>query len=756
MRISPIQNYTIYQNNNRKCQPHGINTKPVNPQNPVSFGALGDITDLISTLLDVSPSEYSKSGNKETDLANILVRSVRKNGRISQEQLDLIKNLMYIGFINVEEVLSKARELTGYNLQNYSSINSIADLEERERLAEQIRNIGQPQSQAARKQQIIDEIRNAQQRGSVGLGADWETSPLMIALWTMSLIPKAIELIPLCTTEEINAKGIYQEHYPILAAAWASDNREELLREFFKRDDVNTYVTNKYGDDFYKIIDKCWQKRAIDSNEANRLTKMMDDYRAAHPELNPNQRTSNIRTSQQTAQAAQASTSQQTAQTAKTAQTSRLQTNGKNREKLSDKEKIDNYLFELNKKFYNANIQAVSGEFKFEPPKENSRTIAQYNDMKSRSNDWTIFGYLAGNMKSSDEYDCVVEQMLQDKDFPIMKRYDSGYNIGCDPLFILTTLNKPYLLQQALKLKDANPVANTGMNRSISAWKRAVGNNILDCVYVMLKSGKISEEDIEEAKSWASTKEMRELLNAYPDIDKYMNEINNRYNAAITINVKRIEDVMTTPNVDPKFVDSEGNNILHIIAETDDELSAISMIENAVKNKGVNINAKNKLGQTPIELYLQKGKYSLVAKMLDLKADISIFNDSIQNTFAHHLVMSPDEDEAIRLLDYALANGYDINKGDMIGITPFMRACKMKKYKIMAYYINTGLSMNIQDNNGRTPLHFACMMNDTKEIEMLLNAFASTKIADKADKVPGDYLREPAAIEFYKMFDRMA
>ena len=412
---------------------------------------------------------------------------------------------------------------------------------------------------------------------------------------------------------------------------------------------------------------------------------------------------------------------------------------------------ISTFVSELNELYQKGSSLATYKPFEFSAPRANDYGTTEYKRMVAQGmNAQTIFGYLV--TRKNDSYDDAILKTIKDPNFDTNYKYPSGYNVSCNPLFILVTMDKPYLLQEALKKRGANPNEICGLGGTLSPLSRAIDSNSLDCVYVLLKSGKISDSEFKRAQSISNiTPEMRKLLNSYPNVENYVRKTFEDAEKASKRDIKTIDDVLTTPDIDINFVDSNGNNFLHIINEVDDNEKAMKLLVNAL-NRKVKINKTNNKGLTPIQAYLQSGKYELVTAMIESGADLSVFKDSLQNGFGHIVCSSADEENAKKLLDYALEKGLSLDEKNCTGTTIIANAVKTKKYDLLNYLINRGASINIQDNNGMTPLHYACMLNDPKSLEILMNSFPNTQIKDKTGKIASEYLTKPELKQFYDMF----
>ena len=103
---------------------------------------------------------------------------------------------------------------------------------------------------------------------------------------------------------------------------------------------------------------------------------------------------------------------------------------------------------------------------------------------------------------SCDKYDELLVALVQNKNMDINSTYERSsddleggrwYNIHCSPLFILTCLNKPYVLREALKRDDVDYTAGSGYSRSKTILNQAIEHHIDECAYVLLTTPKMRE-----------------------------------------------------------------------------------------------------------------------------------------------------------------------------------------------------------------------------------------------------------------------
>ena len=515
-------------------------------------------------------------------------------------------------------------------------------------------------------------------------------------------------------------------------------------------------MTKLFADNVYELY-RAIQDNDFDGSFYNLMLKAKEDADNAEDFYN---RTLSYGTrgaqSSDTANATTASgtanTASQTASTAgKQALTGKLS--------MSDVEEVNTFLIDIAKKYNKNNAQPkTKSAITFNPPNRNKSYEDTFLNRSDSANEIFADAVLESRRQEDrdpEALDSTILELMKRRDFNPNYQYSGGYNVDCRPIFILTTLNKPYLLQEILKLRSADPNLFNGTSNDLTALDRAVNNNILDCAYVLLKSGKIDSSEIERCKRrFSMTPEMKGLLNSYPDMDEYITSTFKSLEDLEKINIKTLDDFLRTPDLDYNFIDSNGNNIINAACALKDKAEALRIVSNAAGLK-VNINVVNKKGEAPITIALKNKNYDVVAFLINKGADLSVFKDELENTFIHRVISIMDEDDAIKILDLAKEKGIDTDAGNCSGITPFIQAVKLKKYKVIKYLLGSGIVSNKTDKFGRTALHYACILNDPDLLELLLNNFVSTNIRDNSGKLAGEYLKKPELINFYRMFDSM-
>ncbi len=368
---------------------------------------------------------------------------------------------------------------------------------------------------------------------------------------------------------------------------------------------------------------------------------------------------------------------------------------------------------------------------------------------------------------SSDKYDELLLAIVQNKNMDINSTFESAtddlnsgrwYNVWCSPLFILTCMNKAYILSEALKRDDADYTVGSGYSHNETILNQAIKHHIDECAYVLLTTPKMQEyiaERLNDLKSKNPSPFTRLLLESFPDdIPPY-----DEKSGTVTFNfefdfpkelldpigeVTTLFDAQKLANIDSDYKDSIGNNIVNVAAtiqSADDTLKILI----AAKQIGTNINNWNDKGETPIGHAIYTNKPHFVAQIIN--ESTTPFVRISDGTDAMILFSNmPDEPYSVNYMDIARKKGLSVNTCDKNGNTPLINAIKLKHYNAIKYLLSNGANPNLCDSSGQTPLHHACLINDVNAIDILLNSYAYPYARDALGSLPFDYL-EPNVLE---------
>ena len=126
-------------------------------------------------------------------------------------------------------------------------------------------------------------------------------------------------------------------------------------------------------------------------------------------------------------------------------------------------------------------------------------------------------------------------------------------------------------------------------------------------------------------------------------------------------------------------IDSNGNAAIHYAAE----LGYLKAVKFLHDNKKVDVNIKNKYGNTPLHA-----------------SSANEYND---------------------ISDYLLRNGADIDSANKAGITPLHYALAKGKMISARFLLEAGADTKKTDNSANTPLHYAAIEGDAEIIEKILS-----------------------------------
>ncbi|XP_062602691.1 uncharacterized protein LOC134264415 [Saccostrea cucullata] len=153
--------------------------------------------------------------------------------------------------------------------------------------------------------------------------------------------------------------------------------------------------------------------------------------------------------------------------------------------------------------------------------------------------------------------------------------------------------------------------------------------------------------------------------------------------------------------------------------------------------KGVDINMKNKKGETPLMIEISKYNPSpsveIVKSLLHYKANPNA-QDGVQRTCLHKLLFQNYKENAPiePILDLLMYNGADINKTDKYGINPIFAEIQRKKPRttILKILIDAQIDLSIVGPCGKTALHIA--LSSTYDEEIAKDDIIKTLLTSKS------------------------
>lgn len=379
------------------------------------------------------------------------------------------------------------------------------------------------------------------------------------------------------------------------------------------------------------------------------------------------------------------------------------------------------------------------------------------------------------NCLTTDEYDEILLALVQNKNFDV--NYIYGFkdelllnfreSIHCHPLYVCSRLSKPYIYREMLKRNDINLDKLCGCDNATDTFITMQNYPENASAYILYSSNNpkvvsylTRKIENHNCKNRNNSSELINLMNKYYpnkfDYDEKNQEIkiprefikqttdleNYSYDANDTV-MYILDDVMKNMNVDINFTDSNGNNLINIAAQSDNELYAYVLFKKAL-SIGTNIDNRNSKGETPIDTLLRSRKNQQILADLVCKLENPFVTNDIGENAIHIFSKNEDQRKGILLIEKALEAGLSLNIPDEFGITPLMNSIEQKYDNMTSFLINNGADVNICDQNGQSALHYACInytnFSDLKIIYSLLNRNANTMVKDENGLMPFDYL----------------
>jgi len=170
------------------------------------------------------------------------------------------------------------------------------------------------------------------------------------------------------------------------------------------------------------------------------------------------------------------------------------------------------------------------------------------------------------------------------------------------------------------------------------------------------------------------------------------------------------------------------------------------VVQDIIK-KGVNINAKDNCGYTPLYYACWHGHTEVVKELILAGADVSAKN-RLGDTLLHTACWYGYVD----IINMLIAAGADVCAGNYRNATPLHFACLCGHIEVVKILLKKGVFVNVKtDTEGNTPLHDACSRGYIKVVEVLLNAGADKTAKNWQGHTP----RDLAALNSYEEIVRI-
>lgn len=150
---------------------------------------------------------------------------------------------------------------------------------------------------------------------------------------------------------------------------------------------------------------------------------------------------------------------------------------------------------------------------------------------------------------------------------------------------------------------------------------------------------------------------------------------------------------LLTRGVPVDAVDNQGGEYMHHVAE----LNRIEMFSSLMSLPGINLDDKNVIGETPIQIAVENGYVDLVKLLLKNDVDPVNKNDRGQ-TLLHRATRNSD----LELMNLLLEHSDVLNTPDIDGITPLSLAILQVDMELVELLIDSGADVNTQVDEDHT------------------------------------------------------
>lgn len=409
---------------------------------------------------------------------------------------------------------------------------------------------------------------------------------------------------------------------------------------------------------------------------------------------------------------------------------------------------------------------------------KNSKNSVWLHSMFGKYTDSGTFGGI--DCRYTDEYDEILLELVKNKHLPVNRTFQSmsvGESWGCTPFYVTSRLGKAAIFEEMLKRDDIDPYKKSGAlgaevdtvemmlkyPNDTSAYLLYTSKNPIISVYlekslekfgksvrksdsILLKALNRAYKDKVELEFDAKKgvlKVPREYIEEQID-DAVENEMRLKYDAnnktMLTLN-----DCLRNMALALNFKDSQGNNLINVIPEMENEFMAYTRYLQA-KKLDVDINNPNSFDIKPVDNLLQtKQNQEILSDICYTLNDYSTTN-SYGETALHVFCQNSDQDRGIKYLLKAVSRGASLNVQDNNGTTLLMKAIEKKYFNMANFLLYYQADVNTCDSNGQNALHIACenceSFEDLKFVSLLMTQNINPFVKDISGRTPFDYLSD--------------
>ena len=150
---------------------------------------------------------------------------------------------------------------------------------------------------------------------------------------------------------------------------------------------------------------------------------------------------------------------------------------------------------------------------------------------------------------------------------------------------------------------------------------------------------------------------------------------------------------------------------------------------------GAEIDAKNKLGQTPLQTAVLANNIGFIRSIISAGANIE-HEDSAGNTAIHLAVI----ENFIEIVEFLARNNANINIANNSGDLPIHSASLTASADMIGILVRFGADLTIRNNSGRSPIHLAVYSQNLQTAKALIDNGADVEIRDSNNNTALHYV----------------
>ena len=168
-------------------------------------------------------------------------------------------------------------------------------------------------------------------------------------------------------------------------------------------------------------------------------------------------------------------------------------------------------------------------------------------------------------------------------------------------------------------------------------------------------------------------------------------------------------------------------------------------------DRGIDVNAKNSEGNTPLHIACESGNFYVAEALMKYGTDSNIRNKE-GNTPLHLACKGRDAHASVACSMLLLENGADVNAKNSKGQTPLHFAASQANFELVKLLLRYGANILEKDEDGRSPIYYAVEAGDRQVLRFLVENGASIYEEDKEGYTPAGYAAKIDKWEIVKFF----